>query len=172
MKKYITTLVFVIISLGLNAQSGNQENKQKEYSIITSLIDKNWTGSGFLMGEEATFTMDWQRVLNNNFIKLEFENKRKSENNEYIVFSATAFYKIVNDTMIVGNWFDNRGMTFPLKGSIKKNELTIIWGNDETEMGKTIYHYINHNIIITVEDFVMNNGKYYKFGNATYNIKD
>ena len=168
MKKSITVIISIIVSLVLNAQN----DKQREYSILTALIDKNWTGNGVLMGKEATFTMDWYRVLDNNFIKLEFQNTRKSVNNEDIIFRATAFYKIVNDTMVVGNWFDNRGMTFPLKGSIKKNELIIFWGNDETEMGKTIYHYINDNNEITVEDFVMNNGKYLKFGNATYNIKD
>ena len=165
-------IVLVIVSLGLNAQSGNQDDKQKEYSIITALIDKNWIGSGVLMGKEATFTMEWQRVLRNKFIKLEFQNKRKLGDNEYLVFRATAFYKIVNDTMVVGNWFDNRGMSFPLKGSINENELTILWGNDDTEMGKTIYHYLRDNNKITVEDFVMNNGKYSNFGNASYNVKD
>jgi hypothetical protein len=169
MKKYITILVLLIVSFGLNAQSSDLDNKKKEHSIITALLDKNWTGTGVLMGKEASFTLDWQRVLRNQFIKLEFQNKRKSTDNEYIVFKATAFYKIVNDTMVVGNWFDNRGMTFPLKGSIKENELTILWGNDETEMGKTIYRYINDSNRISVEDFVFSNGKYLKFGTADYN---
>ena len=136
MKKYIALIILVMISFGLNAQNGDQVDKKKDYSIITALIDKNWTGSGVLMGKEASFIMDWQRVLNNKFLKLEFQNKRKSADNEFIVFRATAFYKIVNDTTVVGNWFDNRGMTFPLRGFMKENELTILWGNDETEMGK------------------------------------
>ena len=172
MKKYITLIVLVIISFGLNAQSSDQNDKQREYSIITALVDNKWTGSGVLMGKEATFMMDWQRVLSNKFIKLDFQNKRKSGDNDYIVFKATAFYKIVNDSTVVGNWFDNRGMTFPLKGSIRENELTILWGDDETETGKTIYHYSKDNNNITVEDFVRNNGKYYNFGNATYFIED
>jgi hypothetical protein len=168
MKKSITVIILIIVSLVLNAQN----DKQREYSILTALIDNNWTGNGVLMGKEATFTMDWDRVLDNNFIKLEFQNTRKSVNNEDIIFRATAFYKIVNDTIVVGNWFDNRGITFPLKGSIKEDELTILWGNDGTENGKTIYHYIMDSNKITVEDFIMNNGKYSKFGSATYDTKD
>ena len=190
MKKYTTVIVLIVASLLLNAQSDkisksdkresnseigilntdNPGSENKEHAIITALVNKNWNGTGMLMGKKATFTMDWQRVLDNQFIKLEFQNKRKSENNEDIVFKAIAFYKIVNDTTLIGNWFDNRGISFPLKGHVKENELTIHWGNDETEMGKTIYQYTN-NTIITVEDFIMNNGKYYKFGNATYNTK-
>lgn len=168
MKKPITVIVLIILSFSINAQN----DKQKEYSILTALIDENWTGNGLLMGEEATFTMDWQRVLDNKFIKLEFQNKRKSGTNEDIIFRATALYKIVNDTIVVGNWFDNRGMTFPLKGSLKEDELIILWGNDETEIGKTIYHYSNESNTITVEDFIMNNGIYSKFGSATYNTED
>jgi len=191
MKKHISVIILVVASLTLNAQSDktpksvveetssgigildadNPDYKNEEHSIITALVNKNWNGIGMLMGKKATFTMDWQRVLGNQFIKLKFQNKRKSGNTDDIIFRATAFYKIVNDTMVVGNWFDNRGMSLPLKGSIKKDELTILWGNDETEMGKTIYHYTSNNEI-TVEDFIMNNGKYIKFGYATYNTKD
>ena len=170
MKNYIAVLILVIGSLGLNAQSSIQDDKQKEHPIIKALIENNWIGTGVLMGNEATFTMDWHRVLGNKFIKLEFQNKRKSENNESIVFNATGYYKIVNDT-ILGTWFDNRGMTFPLKGSLEENNLTIVWGTDDTEMGKTIYQYINDNKI-SVQDFVMNNGNYFKFGSATYSIKE
>ncbi len=191
MKKYITVIVLIFASLVLNAQSdktsksvvgksnseigildaNNPDGENSEQSIITALVNKHWNGVGMLMSKKATFTMDWQRVLGNQFIKLEFQNKRKSKNNKDIIFRATAFYKIVNDTTVTGNWFDNRGMSFPLKGHIKENELTILWGSNETEMGKTIYRYTNDNII-TVEDFIMNNGKYYKFGSATYNTKD
>ena len=167
MKKTIALFILIVVSLSINAQN----NIQKEYSILTALINKNWTGNGELMGNEATFTMDWKSVLDNKFIKLEFQNKRKSSNNKDIVFSATAFYKIVNDTMVVGNWFDNRGTTFPLKGAITENKITILWGSEETETGKTIYQYISESDKVIVEDFIMNNGRYAKFGYATYKTK-
>jgi len=166
MKKYILVIIFIIGSLALNAQN----NKQQEHSILKELVDKKWIGNGVLMDKEATFNMQWQNVLDNTFLKLEFKNKRKSDTNEIIIFKATAFYKIVNDTEIVGNWFDNRGITFPLKGTIKKNELTILWENDEIEKGKTIYHYIKDRNELIVEDFIMINEKYTEFGKTTYKI--
>lgn len=161
----------IVVSFGLNAQNSNQDDKQKEFAIIKALLENNWEGSGILMRKEATFSMEWQRVLNNKFMKLEFHNKRKSADNENIVFKATAFYKIVNDTTVIGNWFDNRGVTFPLNGSVNEHEMTILWGNEETEMGKTIYSYSGDHTI-AVEDFILSNGEYYKFGSATYNAKD
>lgn len=171
MKKHIIFAVLATIPLGLVAQTGDQDNQQKEFLIITALVEKNWNGTGVFMGKEATFTMDWQRVLRNQFLKLEFQNKRISEDGSDIVFMATAFYKMVNDSLVVGNWFDNRGVTFPLSGSIKENELTILWGNEETEMGKTIYSSATKNEI-AVEDYIMNNGEYFKFGSATYHTQD
>jgi hypothetical protein len=191
MKKHFTVIILFVASQILIAQSDRSaksvivesnskigvldpdhpDYKNGEHTIITALVDKNWNGDGMLMGKEATFTMDWQHVLNDQFVKLEFQNKRKSGNNEDIIFSATAFYKIVNDSTVVGNWFDNRGISFPLTGTIHENELIILWGNAETEMGKTIYRCTSNNEI-TVEDFILRNEKYIKFGYATYNRKD
>ena len=166
MNKAFTLIIFSIVSLTLNAQNNNQ----KEHSILTALIDENWTGEGILMGEEATFSMKWNRVLDSKFIKLDFQNKRKTNNDQDIVFRSTAYYQILKDTMIVGHWFDNRGISFQLNGVIKEDELTIFWGNEETEKGKTIYHYDGKKI--SVEDFILNEGKYAQFGSATYGQKN
>ncbi len=186
MKKLILITSLVIASQILSAQSYKTStsdmkevnskievlgNKNEQNSIITVLVDKNWNGIGMLMGKNATFTMNWQNVLNNQFIKLEFESKRKTGDSKAIIFKATAFYRIVNDTTVIGNWFDSRGVSFPLKGSVKANELIIFWGSEETEMGKTIYSNSNNNEI-TVEDFIKIKGTYTKFGYAIYKAKD
>jgi len=171
MIKHLALLVLVFASIRLHAQNNKQDIERGRQPILKALLQNNWTGTGVLMGNEATFRMEWQKVLHNKFLKLEFQNKQKSGENEYIVFDATGFYKIINENTIYGNWFDSRGISFPLEGTINETELTIFWGNEDTEKGKTIYRYVNDNKI-TVEDFVMNNGEYFKFGNATYSVKD
>ena len=170
MIKYILHIVLVTASFGLQAQNVQQYEEQKENSIISVLVDKKWNGNGILIGKEATFMMHWQKVLQDNFIKLEFQNERKSDSGKDIVFTATAFYKKVNDTTVVGNWYGNRGVTFGLKGTTKENELTIFWGDENTEMGKTIYRYSGDGIY--VEDYIMNKGKYSKFATASYTVSD
>lgn len=160
MKNFTTLIFLVFTSILLNAQNN-------ESTILEVLTNTKWEGTGMLMGKKATFAMDWQSVLNNQFIKLDFQNKRKSSDSKDIIFKATAFYKIVDGTKIIGNWFDNRGVTLPLKGSVNNNSLIIFWGNDESEKGKTIYSHTDNNEIY-VEDFIFNNGEYIKFGYATY----
>ncbi len=168
MKKCISIIVLVFTSLLLKAQGDS--NKNSEQSILSALINNNWDGEGMLMGAKATFTMKWEHALQSQFIKLEFQNSRKLEGKEDIVFMATAFYKIENDTVVIGYWFDSRGVSFPLKGNIKDKEMIINWGNPETEMGKTVYRYTADNTI-TVEDYIGSKGTYHKFGNATYIVK-
>lgn len=67
-----------------------------------------------------------------------------------------------------GSWFDSRGITFPLKGTIKANTLTIFWGNASTEQGKTTYTYdaVKHQFIVL--DYILNGHEYLKFAMATY----
>ncbi|MEP3210042.1 MAG: hypothetical protein ABJN95_12665 [Maribacter sp.] len=167
MKTSIAVMLFTLMHLLILAQ----ENKEVEPSIIASLIGNDWVGEGNLMEQKATFMMAWESLWEGKFIKLEFQNKRKGNDDNKIVFKAIASYKIGDDGKVLGNWFDSRGVSFPLRGTVKENMLTILWGDVDSENGKTIYLYKNNNVL--VEDFILVNGRFSKFGNATYiqNIK-
>ena len=172
MKKQIMIVLFVQIFFGLYAQGVKQGDVEQEPSIINAMVDRSWTGSGSLMGSDATFKMDWQKVLDDKFIKLEFQNERRSKDDgKLIKFGATGFYQIVNNTTIVGNWYDNRGITFPLIGTLEGKKLTVLWGSDGTEQGKTIYS-VNQDDKISVYDFILIDGVYRQFGSASYNLSD
>ncbi|SNY99933.1 hypothetical protein [Flagellimonas pacifica] len=166
MKHIISVLLLTFVPLLLSAQ----ETNPKEHSFFTPLIDKEWTGNGILMGKDATFIMNWERLWEGKFIKLQFQNNQKLEDNNEIIFMATAYYQIVNEMDVRGHWFDSRGISFPLRGTIDKNTMTILWGNEDTEQGKTVYHHQRDSDNVTVEDFILNKGEYFKFGSATYTI--
>lgn len=160
---FIITILF-LSTLSLSAQSARQKNG----NMLEKLIKNKWQGEGQLMRGETRFKMNWSQTLNNKFYELAFQSSRKAKNNQHVLFKARAFYKVENDSLIAGTWFDNRGVIFPLKGKLNTNHMTIHWGSDTTERGKTIYSYIENSKEITVEDFAMNKGKYFKFANATY----
>ena len=158
MKKLIFTIILI---LSINFSVFGQD-------IIKSLTTKEWNGKGTLMGSDANFQMNWKWTLNNQFIHLTFKNERKNNNGQYVTFNAHGYYKINNDNTIEGIWFDSRGIYFSLKGTLEADKLTIIWGNPETEEGKTIYT-LNEKDQIKTSDFILKNGKYINFGNAIYN---
>ncbi len=136
-------------------------------TVIEQLTFKTWEGTGTLLGQEASFSMQWKWELEAQFLKLAFHNTRGKEGQE-IKFAANAYYKISKDSLLSGSWFDSRGVTFPLKGTIKANTLTIFWGNTSTEQGKTIYTYDAAKNQFIVLDYILNGQEYLKFATATY----
>lgn len=126
-----------------------------------------WKGSGTLLGSEAEFMMNWQSVLENQFLKLEFQNKRTSDNGDELILTSHAYYQIKSDSLFKGTWFDSRGITFPVRGILKDSTFTVNWGSPETEQGKTIYT-LTSEAEVTVTDFFLKETTYVKFGEAIY----
>ena len=118
----------------------------------------SWKGVGTLMGSETEFEMTWKWVLGDQFLKLEFDNGRISSN---------AYYQPQSDSLFEGTWFDSRGITFPVKGTLKDSTFTVLWGSLETEQGKTVYMLVS-NTEMRVEDYFLRDEKYVKFGEAKY----
>lgn len=141
-------------------------NSLPAQSIIDALTSGTQNGTGTLMGSDAEFSMNWEWTLDKQFLKLTFENRRNSKSGEPIVFKANGYYKILSDSTIRGSWFDSRGISFPLKGSVSDTALTIIWGSAETEQGKTIYSVDSNGI--KVEDYFLSENNYQQFGMAFY----
>lgn len=133
--------------------------------FFTNVSPQQWIGSGELMGSTASFQMDWEPILDGKFYKLSFQNQREAS--KAFVFKAMGIYRPEDDGSFTGTWFDSRGYSFPLKGNFTENELTVHWGNPETEEGKTSYS-IKEDGTITVKDDVLKDGKLVPFGNAVY----
>lgn len=134
--------------------------------FFKNISQHKWIGSGKLLGSTASFQMDWEPILDGKFYKLSFQNQRE-ESKEFI-FKSMGVYQPKNDGTFTGTWFDSRGYSFPLEGHFTENELTVHWGNPETEEGKTIYS-IGKDSMISVIDYVLKEGKLVPFGNAIYN---
>lgn len=126
-----------------------------------------WEGSGTLLGSEAEFKMNWQSVLEDQFLKLEFQNKRTSGSGNELILTSHAYYQQKSDSLFQGTWFDSRGITFPLRGTLKGSTFTVNWGSPETEQGKTIYT-LTSDTEITVTDYFLRETTYVKFGEAVY----
>jgi len=135
---------------------------------ISEKLAGDWTGKGTLMGQTASFTMQWSWQLEHQFLRLKFQNMRIPKDRTPQTLTAHAYYSITNDSTVIGTWFDSRGITLPLSGTIKDDVLTIFWGDSETEQGKTIYTYDTARNKMGVTDYILSAEKYHKFGTAVY----
>ncbi len=124
----------------------------------------NWEGSGTLFNFQASFKMQWNQVLNDKFMRLVFENKFTDPSGNERIMNAHAYYDLESKK---GQWFDSRGLILPLKLEIEDNMMTVFWGDESTERGKTVYSVIDGNKI-NVKDFVFQKDVYQAFGEAQY----
>lgn len=157
MKKF--SLILVTLFLCTEIVSG-----QHFWDTMTS---GSWTGSGTLLGSEAEFNMSWTWELENKFLKLEFQNKRTSSSGQELVLQSHAYYQPKSDSLFEGTWFDSRGVSFPVKGTLSNSTFTVHWGSPETERGKTIYVLVSQDKA-TVTDYILQGENYVKFGEASY----
>ena len=155
MARVIIILIFVISVKSSFAQSTQS---------FSELILGNWTGQGTLFGQEAQFTMHWQEALQANFLRLGFSNSFKDQAGAERRMDAEAFYHLPDER---GYWFDSRGTMLPLKLELTEGSMTVLWGDEDTEQGKTIYKLINDHQL-EVADFVLKDDAYMPFGKARY----
>ncbi len=151
----------------------NPELSSKDFIVDTPVINQKqdfvkkllgvWKGTGTLMKNSAHFSMQWEQVLNDKFLKLTFQNRFEDKNGKEWIMNANGYYDLTKGK---GYWFDSRGMMLPLKVTFEKNALIVIWGDDKTEQGKTVYTLNDDGF--GVQDFIYRNGEYYMFGQASY----
>lgn len=176
MKNIILLALFLSISsVTVLAQSNSKKtptdnNFNKEFKLsnvnetqFSQNILGKWEGKGTLMRNEAAFSMHWENTLNNKFLKLNFKNQFKDQNGVLRELQSEAYYKFSTKS---GYWFDSRGIILPLKLELKDNSLTVFWGDQKTERGKTTYTLTIDQC--DVEDFVLRDNQYLSFGKAVY----
>lgn len=124
----------------------------------------DWQGAGEVRGMASAQKMSWEPALDGKFLRLSFDNRMTGEGGGEWRFSAQAFYRIQDDGTIAGTWFDSRGTSFPLSGSIDAGDtLTILWGTDDTERGRSRYRLNAAGLEVT-DEVLMPDGGWRTFG--------
>lgn len=135
---------------------------QEKLTFNESIIGK-WEGQGALMGNEASFSMNWKNTLGDKFLKLTFQNQFADKSGVKRIMKANGYYNLKT---MKGYWFDSRGYMLPLSLEVTEASMTVFWGDETSEKGKTIYTLVGKDI--NVKDFIFRNDKYLSFGNASY----
>ena len=159
----VRVLVFLIL---LYAPLHTQHALAQEVAVIQQFIG-SWEGQGELFGSKASFSMKWESVLGQQFVRLTFENGTEGPDGISRTLQAVAFYRPIGEGRLEGTWFDSRGKVLPLQVSTEPTTMTTLWGTPATEQGRTMYRLVDKGKI-EVEDFVLQGDQWHKFGHATY----
>lgn len=158
----ITSIFVIIISIASSIDAF--KNEAVAQTSLNPFIGK-WEGSGTLFNNPAKFELEFSLELNNKFLHVKFHNAYAIQGKDYSM-DARAYYAIAKDSLS-GQWFDSRGVQLPVNAVLDGTTLTSLWGNTETEEGKTVYT-LKDNDELFITDFVKRKGVFTQFGEATY----
>ena len=159
------TRVLVVFSiLGTLARiQPAQGQAPREFDLLVG----EWKGKGKLFGVDASFSMTWSWMFNRKFLRLSFQNSFPRGDDQEQVLKARGFYRYEEGGAVEGTWLDSRGALLPLRGAVGEGRLSITWGTQKTELGRTEYMILDKDRLHVV-DFVFQDGEWEQFGSAYY----
>ena len=109
-------------------------------SAFLGRLAGEWKGNGEVSGMAADMRMRWEQALDGKFHRLAMENLMTGQDGKTWHFKAEAYYRVLKDGSIAGQWFDSRGLNLPLAGRADGDAMTIDWGNEASaERGRSTY---------------------------------
>ena len=93
-------------------------------------IAGEWQGTGEVRGMASVQQMSWQPVLDGSFLRLTFDNRMTGADGKKWRFQAHGYYRIRDD-----------------------GTMTILWGTDDTERGRSSYRLAAGELEVTDEVF-------------------
>src|SRR5262245_45728536 len=130
---FVCTLLVFLIPTHVSSQAG---------SFLTRL-QGNWQGEGTVFGRPATLQIKWESILNDKFMKLSLRQEMEARNSSRQIFEGHAYYQPKGMDKYAAQWFDSRGVTFPINSYVEGDTLTSLWGSPNTEEGKSTYQLID-----------------------------
>lgn len=134
-------------------------------------LQGNWEGQGKVFGRAAVVQLKWEWVLASKFMRLGLRHEVSAANKENQIFEGHAYYSPQGADKFAAQWFDSRGVTFPIKAHVEGSTLIAFWGSPEKEEGKTTYRLIDDSTLQVVDAVKQNDGTFREFSSATLKRK-
>jgi hypothetical protein len=136
-------------------------------AVVERLIGP-WAGEGVVLGRAASITMTWEPAVGNAFVRLRFRNEMaETANQPAAVLEAHGYYRFGSGPMNGrGTWIDSRGVVLPVVVTVAGDSLTSDWGDDRTEVGRTVYRLVDAGTLEVVDAVRQPDGQYREFGRS------
>ncbi|MGZ8997288.1 MAG: hypothetical protein ACXW2T_00380 [Allosphingosinicella sp.] len=128
----------VAILLGLCAPAGAGQAQTPSASL--DWLVGSWGGEGNLQGQTSEAKLEVRPALGGKFLELSYRLSTRGP--RPYNFEGRAFYRPVSGRDWRADWFDSRGMVWPIGASVEGGTLTANWGTGETERGRTVYRLL------------------------------
>mgnify|MGYP003575646260 FL=1 len=157
MRKRVWLLLLLLV---LPAQAAAQDDK------FLNRLHGEWQGEGNAFGGPAHLQIKWEWVLENKFLRLHLKSEMSGADGTKRVFEGQAYYRSDGNDKYSAQWFDSRGVTFPIKAQLDGKTLVAWWGSPSTEEGKSTYQLIDETTLEVVDAVKQKDGTFREFGRA------
>ena len=132
-----------------------------------SRLEGSWQGDGKAFGMAANLQIKWEWVLNKKFFRLNLRNEMSTPSGQKQVFEGQAYYQATAADKYEAQWFDSRGVTFPIKAHLESDALIAMWGSPDKEEGKSTYRLVDASTLEVIDTVKQKDGTWREFGRAT-----
>lgn len=131
----------------------------------------DWEGEGKTSGLVASIRHTWKSALNGQYTTLQLHNRMTGEDGQSFVFEGTGYYQSANENALTGVWIDSQGNILPLHATIDDLTLVVIWGNEESKLGRSVYRLLPGGELEAVNSIKGQAGEWEEFGRAVLKRK-
>jgi hypothetical protein len=124
----------------------------------------SWQGEGKAFGMAASLHLKWEWVLGDKFLRLSLRNTMRAASGQTQVFEGHAYYQPIGESKYAAEWFDSRGIAFPIKAQAAGDALIAFWGTPEQEQGKSSYRIVESGKMEVVDSVRQKDGTWKEFG--------
>jgi hypothetical protein len=152
-------LVMLLLSLALSPACADESAASTFFGKLAG----EWQGTGEVSAMAADMRMTWEPVLDGRFLRLTMDNRMTGAEGKAWHFKSQAYYRIEKDGTITGTWFDSRGITQPLTGGVEQDAMTIQWGTEAVERGRSHYR-LSADALEVTDEVLTKEGEWQVFG--------
>jgi predicted enzyme related to lactoylglutathione lyase len=101
--------------------------------------------------------------------RLDLTTQFTGKDGQPISFEGVGYYRAIDDKVFDGFWVDSSGDIEPLNATLGDQTLTVIWGTEETALGRSIYQLLPDNTLVAVNSLKTAEGQWHDFSRAALN---
>ena len=123
----------------------------------------HWSSDCDAWGVPATCTATWSVGKHQSHLVQDYAISRQADGVQ--IFAGRGLYRFDN-AAVDGVWEDSRGVIQHLSGTYDNGQLKVIWGDAQTEIGRSIYTFDDN--VLSVRDAVLTDQGWREFMSIDY----
>lgn len=128
-----------------------------------------WQGTGRMFDRPSEVTLSIGPALEGRETAMAYRARvAAADLQPQIRFEAHATFRLEGRNRLIGRWNDSAGNDHPIRGQVSGTEMTTIWGETRTEIGRSSYRLAPDGSMTVIDSVLQPDGSWRMFATASY----